>query len=116
MQGSHRHPAGYRPADECTSSACKGPGSSSKSVSILPSADAKCGFIAVCLEPCPLLWHKGASLYSSLTCRKEERRAQLAKAAEDMKNTGKAEAAFEDSGYSVGEGRLADICICFLCK
>ena len=37
-------------------------------------------------------------------CRKEERRAQLAKTAEDMKSTGKAESAFEDSGYSVGEG------------
>ena len=38
------------------------------------------------------------------TCSKEERRAQLAKAAGDMKNTGKAESAFEDSGYAVGEG------------
>ncbi|CAL5230023.1 g13467 [Coccomyxa viridis] len=34
---------------------------------------------------------------------KEERRAALAKAAEDMKSTGKAESAFEDSGYAVGE-------------
>ncbi|CAK0784135.1 hypothetical protein CVIRNUC_007338 [Coccomyxa viridis] len=34
---------------------------------------------------------------------KEERRAALAKAAGDMKNTGKAESAFEDSGYAVGE-------------
>lgn len=52
---------------------------------------------------------------TSLACRKEERRAQLAKAAEDMKSSGKAEAAFEDSGYSVGEGGLADLRICLLC-
>ena len=39
--------------------------------------------------------------------RKEERRAQLAKAAEDMKSTGKAESAFDDSGYAVGEGESA---------
>lgn len=39
--------------------------------------------------------------------RKEERRAQLAKAAEDMKSSGKAESAFEDSGYAVGEGEPA---------
>ena len=58
---------------------------------------------------------RGARDCTSLACRKEERRAQLAKAAEDMKNTGKAEAAFEDSGYAVGEGTLADLCIWSLC-
>ena len=60
--------------------------------------------------PCHPIWPR----YTSLACRKEERRAQLAKAAEDMKSSGKAEAAFEDSGYSVGEGELADLRIYFL--
>ena len=45
--------------------------------------------------------------------RKEERRAALAKAAEDMKSTGKAESAFEDSGYAVGEGASSS-CITML--
>ena len=34
-------------------------------------------------------------------CSKEERKAKLAKAAEDMRETGKTEAAFADSSYAV---------------
>ena len=34
-------------------------------------------------------------------CSKEERKAKLAKAAEEMRETGKTEAAFADSSYAV---------------
>lgn len=37
--------------------------------------------------------------------RREERKAQLKAAAQDMKETGKAEAAFEESQYSVGDDK-----------
>ena len=40
---------------------------------------------------------------------KEERKAQLRAAAQDMKQTGKAEAAFEESSYGVGDDKSPNI-------
>ncbi|CAL8469401.1 g8942 [Coccomyxa elongata] len=40
---------------------------------------------------------------------REERKAQLRAAAQDMKQTGKAEAAFEESQYSVGDDKSPNI-------
>ncbi|KAK9797068.1 hypothetical protein WJX73_002016 [Symbiochloris irregularis] len=40
---------------------------------------------------------------------KEERLAQLKSAAQDMKETGKAEAAFSDSGYAVSDDKSPNI-------
>ena len=42
-------------------------------------------------------------------CSKEERKAQLRAAAQDMKQTGKAEAAFEESSYGVGDDKSPNI-------
>ena len=44
-------------------------------------------------------WSKGSGRVSA--CSKEERKAKLAKAAEEMRETGKTEAAFADSSYAV---------------
>lgn len=41
--------------------------------------------------------------------RREERKAQLKAAAQDMKQTGKAEAAFTESQYSVGDDKSPNI-------
>ncbi len=46
---------------------------------------------------------------AALADRKEERRAQLAKAAQEMKETGKTEAVFDDSSYAVSEDKSPNI-------
>ena len=48
-------------------------------------------------------------LYMTCVSRREERKAQLRAAAQDMKQSGKAEAAFEESQYSVGDDKSPNI-------
>ncbi len=45
----------------------------------------------------------------AVICRREERKAQLRAAAQDMKQTGKTEQVFEESSYSVGEDKTPNI-------
>ena len=51
----------------------------------------------------------GALTLAALPSRKEERRAQLAKAAQEMKESGKTETVFDDSSYAVSEDKSPNI-------
>ena len=61
------------------------------------------GSAAACSSLCMLDAAAQWSLESGRVsaCSKEERKAKLAKAAEEMRETGKTEAAFADSSYAV---------------